>query len=331
VKEVLDRLLKADRVVLTTHVHADGDGAGSQVALVAWMRALGKEGWILNPTPFPDPLSFLLPDPSWSVDPTSKRGMELARNADLALVLDTGEVPRIGRAEEALRGLPTAVVDHHPQGAHPIEGVSFRDSSACATGELVFDLILAAGGPWPEATVLGLYVAILSDTGSFRFSNSTPDSHRIAAFLLERGVDPEKVHRRVYGNLPVRKLRILNAALRELEVDPDGKVAWMTVPAAAYEALKGTPDDMEGLVDYPRAIRGVEVGILFRETARGATKVSFRSNGDVDVNAVAGHFGGGGHVKASGALVERPIEEVRPKILEEVRRAVRKRRVDGAG
>ena len=323
VAEVLRALEKARRILLTTHVNADGDGLGSEVALAAWLRGQGKESWIINPTPLPDSLAFLLPDRSWSIDAGSSRARETAEAVEIAVVLDTGEVSRIGRVAELIGGTPTAVIDHHPPGSDPISGVSLRDPEAAATGELVFDLLKKAGGLWPPETALGLYVAILSDTGCFRFSNSSPNAHRIAAELLEMGVDPEETHRKVYGSVPLRKFRLLHAALAELEVDEEGGVAWMTVPTRDFADLGASPDDIEGLVDYPRGIQGVEVGILFRETARGATKVSFRSNGKVDVNALARLFGGGGHVKASGALVARPVAEVREEVIRETRRAVR--------
>lgn len=322
VHEVLDVLAESGCVLLTTHVNGDGDGIGCEVALASWLRAREKEAWIINPTPLPEGYRFLLPDISWSLDPGSRKARELVKEADLAVVLDTGEIPRIGRVMDLIRDLPRVVVDHHPPGPEPISGLSFRDSGASATGELLFDLLMEAGGTLSPEAALGLYVAILTDTGSFRFSNATPNAHRVAAELLEVGVDPEETHRRIYGNLPLRKLRLLEAALAELEVDPSGSLAWMTVPTGAFQALSATSDDLEGLVDYAREIQGVQVGLLFRETARGATKVSFRSNGEVDVNALAGEFGGGGHKKAAGALVEGPLPEVRERILEATREAI---------
>jgi phosphoesterase RecJ-like protein len=328
VQEVLKTLDGAKRILLTTHINADGDGAGSEVALAGWLRAREKEAWIINPTPYPDALGFLLPEKEWTLDSGSSRAKELTQRADLAVILDTGEVSRIGSVMGLFQDLPKIVIDHHPPGPDPIPGVSFRVPDACATGELVFDLLMKAGGPWPPEAVRGLYVALLADTGSFRFSNSSPDAHRIAAFLQEKGADPEKLHRLVYGNVSLRKLRLLHAALGELELDPEGELAWMTVPSRAFDDLGAIADDIEGLVDYPRDIKGVEVGLLFRETARGATKVSFRSNGDIDVNALARQFGGGGHVKASGALVERPLPEVRAEVLEAVRKVIRGRRGD---
>ncbi|MFC1791783.1 bifunctional oligoribonuclease/PAP phosphatase NrnA, partial [Gemmatimonadota bacterium] len=196
---------------------------------------------------------------------------------------------------------------------------------ASAAGELLFDVFLQAGGSLAREVALGLYVAILTDTGSFRFSNSSPRAHRVVAELLECGVVPEETHRLVYGSVPLRKLRLLQATLGELEVDPEGDLAWMTVPSGPYETLGATADDIEGLVDYPREVEGVAVGLLFRETAKGGTKISFRSNGDVDVNALARQFGGGGHVKASGAMVEGPLPRVREEVLTAARQAIRER------
>jgi len=324
VAEVLDALRASRRAVLTTHLNADGDGAGSEVALAAWLRAQGNPATIVNPTPFPEMYRFLLPadGEDWVLPAGSADAQTACDRADLAVVLDTGEVHRIGRAKPMIEELKTVVVDHHPPGDQPIGGISFRDPAACATGELVFDLVLAADGPWPPAVLDGTYVAVMTDTGSFRFSNSTPACHRIVAELIERGSDPEGLYREVYGASPLRRLLLLRAALETLEVDPESGVAWMTVPEDAFRSLKASPDDLEGLIDYPRSIEGTEVGLLFRRTSNG-TKVSFRANGPVDVNVLARQFGGGGHVRASGALVDRPLEQVVPEVVEATRQAVR--------
>jgi phosphoesterase RecJ-like protein len=323
VRQALDALRGSRRAVLTTHLNADGDGAGCQIALAAWMRGLGGRPRIVNPTPFPDMFKFLLPEEDgFILEASSADARAACAEADLAVVLDTGEVPRIGRVKPMIDGVPAVVIDHHQPGEQPIGGVSLRDATACATGELVYDVILASGGPWPTETLRGIYVAILTDTGSFRFSNASPTCHRIAADLIADGVDPEDMHRRVYGAAPVRRLKLLGRALESLEVDPVAGVAWMTVP----HELDGTeplPEDVEGIVDYPRSIVGVEVGLLFRRTANGGTKISFRSNGAVDVNALAREFGGGGHIKASGAAVDRAPDDVIPRVVEATRRAVR--------
>lgn len=323
VGEVLEALRGANRVVLTTHVNADGDGTGSEVALCAWLRARGAEAWIVNPTTYPPAFEFLLPDPTWVVASNEERARELCVSADLAVVVDTGEVTRIGRVKPLIDGLDTVVIDHHPPGDRPIAGTSLRDPSACAAGELVYDVLRAAKGPWPPAVLDGLYVAILTDTGSFRFSNATPGCHRVAADLVEMGVDPEGTYRQVYSAFPLRRFELLKVCLDTLQTDDAGEVSWMNVPRDAYERLGCEPDDLEGLVDYPRAVEGVEVGLLFRQTSRGDTKVSFRSTGDVDVNVLAREFGGGGHAKASGALVSGPPHKVVPRVVESTREAVR--------
>ena len=192
------------------------------MAAASWLRAQGKEVWIVNPTPFPESFRFLLARPEFCLDPGSVKAKEVAQTVDLAMVLDTGEVPRIGRVMELIDGLPTIVVDHHPTGPDPIPGVSFRDATASATGELLFDLFTSTPVGFSEEVALGLYVAILTDTGSFRFSNASPRAHRVVAELLEKGVDPEGTHRRVYGNHSLKRFKLLHASLGELEVDPEG-------------------------------------------------------------------------------------------------------------
>lgn len=328
VRTVLDRLEKADRLVLTTHENADGDGCGSEVALAAWLRGRGKEAWIVNPTPYPAMYDFLVEDPSWIVPAGSADATEVCAGADLGVVLDTGEVNRIGRVKPLFDPLPLVIVDHHPPGDRPLEGVDLRDPGAAAAGELVYDLIRAGGGGWTPVIDRAIYVALLTDTGGFRFSNTSPGALRMAAELVERGVDPEDAHREVYGAAPLRRYRLLREALATLEVDPSGRVAWMVVPPEAYRRLGIQPDDLEGLVDYPRTIAGVEVGLLFRVTKDGSTKVSFRSNGGVDVNRLARQFDGGGHVKAAGARLAEPLETALDRVVDAAVRAVAGRGVD---
>ncbi len=322
VKQVKNALLASRRAVLTTHLNADGDGAGSQAALTSWLRGNGTEAWIINPTGFPSSYGFLLENGDWVVAAGSRRARDLCDAADLAVVLDTGEVSRIGRVQELIRELPTVILDHHPPGDQPIGGTCFSDVAACATGELVYDIVLAANGPWNAFIAQGIYVAILTDTGGFRFDNSTPECHEIAAELIRMGVAPAEMHERVYGSAPLRKYRLLRYALETLEHDPEVGVSWMTIPREAYDELGVTAEDLEGIVDIPRSIAGTHVGLLFRVTTTGEVKVSFRSNGPVDVNALARRFNGGGHVKASGAMVPGPMERALEEVLSATREVV---------
>jgi bifunctional oligoribonuclease and PAP phosphatase NrnA len=329
VKQAKNALLAARRAVLTTHLNADGDGAGSEAAIASWLRANGTEAWIINPTTFPDSLRFLLEDLDWSVPAGSRRARDLCDQADLAVVLDTGELPRIGRMQDAIRELPTVVIDHHPPGDQPIGGISLRDHTASATAELVHDVIAAADGPWNAYVAQGIYVGLLTDTGGFRFDNATAACHVVAAEMIDRGVEPEAIYEQVYGWAPLRKYRLLQYALGTLQHDPDACITWMTIPKDAYDEVGATADDLEGIVDIPRSIEGTEVGLLFRLTATGEVKISFRSNGPVDVNVLARKFNGGGHVRASGAVVPGPIDRAVDQVLAAARAAVAQAREEG--
>ena len=322
----LDRVLElldgAGSIVVTTHANADGDGAGSEVALAAFLRARGTEAWIVNPTPFPESCAFLLPDPEWAIPSKSDEASLRCRAADLAVVVDTAETPRIGRVKSLIRGLPKIVIDHHPPGRRPIAGEIFRDTAACATGALVFELIDRAGGPWSAPIASALYTAVLTDTGGFRFANTDPSCLRVAARLVELGASPEKLHRAAYGRFRPRRFELLREALATLTVHESRRVAWMIVPKDAYDHLGATVEDLEGFVDVPRDIDGVEVAVLFRTTADGRIKVSLRSVSPVDVNAIATELGGGGHVRAAAAVVKGPLESVVEDVAGRVERAL---------
>lgn len=321
---IRDRLLDAERIVLTTHVNADGDGAGSECAVAGWLAARGKRVHIINPTPFPDGFLHLAEDRGWILNATTAEARAAAAAADTVLVLDTGEPSRIGRVQPLLGDAQVLVVDHHLPSGSGFQGLVLQDPTACATGELVYDLLNLAGlhRPWAARIAESVYTAILTDTGGFRYSNTSPRAHIIAAELLAQGIDPEAVYRRIYGNVPLARVRLLRAVLDTLEVDPELPITWVSVRRGLMEELGTTSDDLEGLIEHARSIRGTEVALLFRETAEGSTKVSLRSTGDVNVNAIARGFGGGGHEKASGALIGGRMDSVRPRVLEAVRDAV---------
>lgn len=321
---VVAELDAAQHVVLTTHVNADGDGAGSEVALASWLHARGKRVHIVNPTPYPAAFRYLLEDEELVVNLDDDRAEGILATCDTLCVLDTGEWQRIGRVGRALSDRCIVVIDHHLPGGDPIPGADVRDAAACATGELIYDLLSRAGdSPWSRAVLVGIYTAILTDTGSFRFSNATPRAHAITADLIARGVDPEEIYRQVYATVPLRRIALLRHALERLEVDPELPITWISIERGVMESLGCTVDDLDGLVEHARSIEGTEVALLFRATSDGATKVSLRSSGSVDVNAIARRFGGGGHAKASGAVVGKPLPEGREEVLAAVRDAVR--------
>lgn len=331
ISAILDALEDAQDVVLTTHVNADGDGTGSQAAFAALLQARDKHVHIVNPTAYPEAFRYLIDDQETIVDLNDPRAEGVLATCDTLCVLDTGEWSRIGRVGRALADRRIIVIDHHLPGEDPIEGTDLRDPAACATGELVYDMFVASGTEWSRQALVGLYAAILTDTGSFRFSNSTPRAHAIAADLIARGVDPEDMYRRIYATVPLRRIALLRHALERLDVDPVLPITWISIESGIMESLGCTSDDLDGVIEHARSIEGTEVALLFRATADGSTKVSLRSSGSVDVNAIARRFGGGGHAKASGALMGQPLEEARHLVLEAVRDAVRAAAAETAG
>jgi len=307
------------RIALTTHVNADGDGAGSEVGLWHLLAARGAKPVIVNPTPFPDRFAFLL-DGADGAERSQRAVKELER-ADLVIVLDISDLGRLGHLGEHLaRGnVPVACIDHHQSDGALPAGPRLVDATACATGELVYDLARSAEWPLSGHAARALYVAILTDTGGFRFSNTTPRALQVAAHLLDHGVDPEAVYAEVYASAPEGRVRLLAEVLDTLVVEVPPGLAWVTVPPGAMERHGVLAEDLEGIVEFPRSIRGVSIALLFREIAGGRIKVSFRGVGDVDVATLAERFGGGGHKKAAGASFEGALAAVQDTVLEAVR------------
>ena len=302
------------RVALSTHINADGDGCGSEVAIAGLLAQLGMTPMIVNPTPWPEMFRFLLPDEALDQSP---RGAAALREADLLIVLDISDVKRLGVLGDAVRALriPKLVIDHHIATDDPAGDVVVSDTTACATGELVFDLGRVLGLELTTAVATGLYVAMLTDTGGFRFSNTSPRCHAIAGQLLAAGIEPEDMYRRVYASVPVGKLELLREALATLEVDPVYGLSWISVPAGAMERFGVRSEDLDGIVEHPRSIAGTRLALFFRDLGHGKVKVSFRSTGGVDANVFARRFGGGGHARASGALIPGSLDQVRDQVV----------------
>lgn len=309
------------RVVLTTHINADGDGIGSQTALAHRLQRFGTAPVIVNPTRLPEPYLFLLQGlEAFAI--SQRAGREALDSADLVVVLDTAEMSRLGAVGERLGDKPVVVVDHHPPTDRSLGDPAVRDPSASSTGELVYEMLDLEAEPLSRQEADGLYVAIATDTGSFRFSNTSVRAHEIAARLLESGVQPEAMYPRLYGQLTARGLALLRTALENLEQDPDYRIAWVTIRQADVERHGARAADLDGVVEYPRRMKGIEAAFVLRELGPAQTKVSLRSTGRVDVNAVARELGGGGHVRAAGAVLSLPVGEAADATLEALRRVM---------
>jgi phosphoesterase RecJ-like protein len=319
------------RVALTTHVNADGDGLGSEVALWHLLTARRVHVTVANPTPIPDRLCFLLPK---GVDRSDRAAKEI-EGADVIVVLDVSDMGRLGDLATVIRKTrsPTVCIDHHVSPGSLPDGPRLVAPEASATSELVFDLATALGWEISTEAARALYVGILTDTGGFRFANTTPRVLRVASALLERGVDPESIYEMVYASTPEGKVRLTAEVLQTLVVELDLGLAWVTVPPDALARHNTTVDDLDGVVEYPRQIAGVRLALLFRQLASGRIKVSFRSMGNVDAAEISQGFGGGGHRKAAGASIEGSLADVQHQVLEAARRYLRGRPAtsDGVG
>ena len=319
----LARTLKRDmRVALITHVNADGDGTGSEVGLWHLLTARGIKAAITNPTPYPDRYRFLLD----GVEPADKTSQAIkhVQRADAIVVLDISDLSRLGHLGPAVAasGVPVLCIDHHATDGTLPPGPRLVDPTACATGELVYDLSQANGWTLTKGAARALYVAIMTDTGGFRFSNTSPRCLQVAAHLLQHHLDPEELYSSVYATATEGRIRMTGEVLETLVVEADRGIAWVTVPLGALERHGVDSDDLEGVVEFPRSIRGTRLALLFRQLANGRIKVSFRSVGDVDVAKLAAQFGGGGHRKAAGASLPGTLSEVQHTVLRAAREHV---------
>jgi phosphoesterase RecJ-like protein len=306
------------RVALSTHMNSDGDGCGSEVALARMLAQRGLDVRIVNPTPWPELFNFLLDD---GVKNETPKGAKALDGIDLLIVLDISDVKRLGALTETVRALevPKLVIDHHIASDDPAGNIILTDVSACATGELVYDLACVLNYEITPQVARALYAAILTDTGSFRYSNTSPRCHAMAADLLAAGADPEDMYVRIYASAPEGRVRLLADVLSTLGTDPAYGLAWLSMPAGMLERYDVRQEDLDGIVENARSIAGTRMALFFRDLGYGKVKLSFRSTGAVDVNAFARQFGGGGHAKAAGALIAGSLDDVRNRVLDAAR------------
>lgn len=314
-------LFQARTVALSTHVNSDGDGCGSETALARLLAQRGIDVRIVNPTPWPLMFRFLL---GQDVRDETPRGATALREVERLVVLDISDIKRLGTLADAVRGLrpKPLTIDHHLPGEEAPGDIVVSDTAACATGELIFDFAMVMGLEITPAVATSIYTAILTDTGGFRFSNTTARCLSVASHLVASGVDPEEMYRRIYASVPAGRIRLLAEALRTIEADFVTGIATIDIEAGQLERHNVTPEDLDGVAEYPRSIEGIRLALLFRDLGHGKVKVSFRSIGRVDTNAIAKRFGGGGHAKAAGALVEGTLAEVKRKVLAVAREEV---------
>ena len=307
---VRERLLAADRVVMTTHTRPDGDALGTEIAIARALLSLGKSVLILNADPAPRSLDWLVEEQPEGLVQTYESG-NLAQatavaEADVLLVCDTNAEHRMGDTSALFRqaGKPVLLLDHHPDPEGWFDAACVR-TDAAAAAEIAYDLVAGIDPALVDrAVATAVYVGVMTDTGSFRYGATTPRTHAIVADVLERGdLRPEPIHVAIFDGRSRGGLALLGTALGTIQTHYGGRLATMFVTGAMVRQTGALFDETEGLINYALALDGVVAAAIFLDIPSGV-KISFRSKGDVPINAWAGRFGGGGHANASGAFVK---------------------------
>lgn len=311
-------LQQSHKVVISGHIMPDGDSIGSTLALGIALEKLGKQVTMVSFDQIPDTYQFLP-----GVD-RIRQGLTPA-NYDTLVMVDCSVRDRVPKPLHYLldNGGMALNIDHHSTNDHFAQ-INYVDANAAATGEIIYDLLIAMGIDIDQQIAINLYTAMVTDTGSFRYEGTTPATHRRVANLLEKGIDVARVSQQIYENKPLETINILKAVLPSLEISDCGQVAWISLDWLIKTRLKAKDEHTESLIDYPRQIKGVEVALFFKALSPETVKVSLRSNQWIDVNSLAGQCGGGGHKRAAGCQIDGNFAAVKDQVIRLALEAVRK-------
>ena len=320
-RRVCEALLRYRRIVVTSHMRPDGDSIGSSLALAWALRELGIDARVVHRDP---------PTPQLAEFPGTgdiEVGGAIPQGTEAVVVLECGDLARTGLS--GFDGLPVINVDHHP-GNTGYGDVHWFDGTAAALGEMVFEIIAELGVPLTPQMATQLFVAVVTDTGSFKYPGVSPRTFSVSARLVEAGADPVSVARKLYDSHSLGRLRLQGALLQTLEIEQDGRVAFLTLTDAMLTAAGSAPDETDGLINLPLTVKSIQAVACFKEAGDGQWRVSLRSKGDIDVGRVARGFGGGGHKNAAGCTIEGTLAGVRERLLERLGPEVAARRPPAA-
>jgi bifunctional oligoribonuclease and PAP phosphatase NrnA len=309
VGQIVSLIRSRERFVLSSHARPDGDSIGSQMAMAYALRELGKEVVIVNADPAPPPLQQFPGVGSIIVAP------RVDGDADAAIIMECGDLGRTG--VEGLDRFFVVNIDHHP-GNTSYGAINWFDPGAAACGEMVFELVRALGVRLTVDIATHIYMAILTDTGSFHYSSISPRTFDICREALVAGVDPVAVARNVYDSNNMGRLKLFGAVLGGMQIDQTGRIAIVYLDHEIARAAGGTYEDTEGLINLPLTVKEIEAVVFFKHIEGEQYRVSMRSKGDVDISAVAKEFGGGGHRNAAGCTVTGGIDALQKQFVEKI-------------
>ena len=316
INEVIRQIQQAENIALITHVQPDGDAIGSCLALANFLDTLGKKVTLYCQDKVPPVLEFLRGHNRF-IDSMKDNAVY-----DLSIAVDCSDEGRMGTCKPAfVAGKVTINIDHHVSNTFYAD-INLVDTSAAATGEIIFRIGMELIHNINKDAAEALYTAISTDTGSFSYGNTTSKSYRIAAQLVDCGVDIERITTILYKTNRIERIRLLGRALNSLALYENNKIAIIEITREDLNDTGAMESEIENMVNYAKNISGVEIGILIKETEDGTVKASFRSNGRIDVSKLAGRFGGGGHHAASGASLLMDINKAKEEILSAAREMI---------
>lgn len=308
--------------LITSHIHPDCDALGSELALAEHLRNLGKKVSIINSDPVPGVYRFLDPDRLIKKYSPTKHA-SLIKKAEVVFVVDaSGGWERVGRLGEEVLAKTEAVkicIDHHPDATDFVD-IAVVDTDAAATAELIYELLLAMNESVSTNMAQSLYAAIMTDTGSFRFPKTGPQTHRITAELLMAGADPLHIYSQIYEQYPLPRVRLKGHVLDSIRTEANGQIAYYGLNRKTLKAYGVKTSELDGFASLGQEIGGVRVVIFCLESSKNRVKISLRSDGSVAINQIAAELNGGGHPTAAGAIVTGRLDEVMGETVQKVKR-----------
>jgi len=316
-EKIIHQLKLSNNVFIASHINPDGDAVGSLIAMALSLESLGKNITMYNQSPIPAVYQFL---PAFD---RIIRQTAVKINWDTALILDCGNIERIGHFASQIHSIPSIInIDHHITNTG-FGNFKYIDSTACSTAEIVYRIIKDMGVLITKDIATSIYTGILTDTGSFRFVNTNRAAFSICYEMIEKGVKPYDVAKYVYGTYSLGRIKLLNLALDSIEIVKDGKLSFMTLTRSMLEETGTNAEDIDGMIHYAKRIEDVQVAVLIQENQdeiinspeKRLFHVSLRSDGSVDVSALAREFGGGGHQQAAGFSSKNPLSDIKVNII----------------
>jgi len=314
---------RVDRILLSTHENPDGDGLGSAYAMYHYLKSQGKDCRFIHISDLPFEYEFLN---TGSIIETYEAGRhnDWIANAEIALIFDVGDYRRMRQIGDELEAHKVHVVniDHHPDLSDGRFAENYINIDAAATGEMVYDFMVANDITLTKEIADGIYTGVMTDTGSFCYSNTNQKCHKIAMESIAAGVNTSAIYQTVYESSSKGRVALLGVILNNLQYNETGELAWFTIDQAMMDKAGATKKDVDGFTDFVRTIRGVEVAVMVYENTANSCRINFRSKGKYIINGIAKAMGGGGHKLAAGALADGTLDEVLPKVLSKTRSAL---------